>query len=212
MARRNTRELILTTSLALFNELGEPNVTTNHIADEADISPGNLYYHFRNKQDIVLELFKRFLGTLHPLLEQPESAQGNVEDLWFRFHLFFEAKGRYRFLYRNLADLTSHSRSLRHAFNGLLATEKRALVNLLDSLIESELLEIGNSSKSFLVENILMLMTYWIPFAEVLGDPGARDGSAQARAVSRVLYLLVPYMREPGASQVRNLAQEYLAS
>ena len=56
----STKERILDASLALFNELGERKVTTNHIASHLQISPGNLYYHFKNKQAIIFALFERY--------------------------------------------------------------------------------------------------------------------------------------------------------
>jgi AcrR family transcriptional regulator len=56
-----TRDRILETSLRLFNEAGVAKVSTNRIATEAEISFGNLYYHFKNKGQIVEWLFRHFL-------------------------------------------------------------------------------------------------------------------------------------------------------
>ena len=67
----STKERILATSLELFNRLGERNVTTNHIAEALGISPGNLYYHFRNKGDIVFALFERYQATVEAFLQVP---------------------------------------------------------------------------------------------------------------------------------------------
>jgi AcrR family transcriptional regulator len=210
VARRDTRELILGTSLLLFNAYGEPNVTTNQIADEADISPGNLYYHFRSKDDIVIELFKRFLARFQPLIEIPDNVLFSTDDLWFQMHLSFELKGEFRFLYRNLADLKARIPDLDRAMRGLLARERQAAANSLNGLEQAGVLDIPAMQKELLTDSLLLALTYWIPFADLQDARGLNDSSAQVNAIARVLMQVAPYLKEPEKSRITEIAHRYL--
>jgi AcrR family transcriptional regulator len=212
MAKRDTRELILKTSLDLFNQFGEPNVTTNHIADEADISPGNLYYHFRSKDDIVIELFKRFLVRFQPLVDIPGHLLLQAEDLWFQLHLSFELKGEFRFLYRNLSDLTARIPDLDRAMRGLLKRERQSALDSLSGLEKAGVLVMDTRHKGLLVDSILLALTYWIPFSELFEPGGLEDSSTQTRAIARVLLMVTPHFRDPERRQFTELAYQYLES
>src|SRR3970040_2157749 len=104
----------------MFNAQGEPNVTTNNIADELEISPGNLSYHFRNKDDIIEHLFARFEERMDAALVAPQGRLPGLEDIWLQLHLVFESIWDYRFLYRDLVEILSRNRRLRMRFARIL--------------------------------------------------------------------------------------------
>ena len=83
------------------------------------------------------------------------------------------------------------------------------LITLITGLRENGVMDIGEHESEVLVDNMLLVMTYWIPFAEVRGDPGLADGKVLTASVARVLHLVLPYLREPEASQVEALAHTY---
>jgi AcrR family transcriptional regulator len=54
-----TRDKIIDTAIRLFNKRGTKAISTNRITAATGISPGNLYYHFRSKQDIIRAIFEQ---------------------------------------------------------------------------------------------------------------------------------------------------------
>jgi AcrR family transcriptional regulator len=213
-APRRTRERILELSLRLFNEFGEPNVTTTVIADEMNISPGNLYYHFRNKDDIVNSIFAQFEGEIDHMLALPADRRPNIEDVWLYLHLMFELVWRYRFFYRDLNDLLSRNRKLELQFKRILAHQIRIAQQLCEGMRGDGALEANDLEINALATNMVVVATYWLSYEYVRNPRKYAEQQSTADALARgcyqVLSLVGPYLRGSTRLLFEKLAQEYL--
>ena len=203
-----TRDRILSTSLALFNELGEPNVTTLLISDEMDISPGNLYYHFRSKSDIVGELFGYYKADMDDLLAIPPDVEVGLDQLGFFLHLLFETLERYRFLYHDLVNILSRYPELKSSFRRILQRKEKGFRILCDSLTRQGLMSLDQYALDALCEQLTMTVCYWESF-DSLRELGDRNAMDPARGVYQVFYLLMPHLDENAASELSTLARDY---
>jgi AcrR family transcriptional regulator len=208
--QRRTRERILETALALFNELGEPAVTTAAIADAMSISPGNLYYHFHSKDQIVVALFAAFRAEIEHTLSAPERRPAHAEDMWLFLHLVFEAIHRYRFLYRDINALVARHPAIEAQFKRVLAHEKRTAVAILQSLVAGGQMNAGPAEVETLAVDMTVLMTYWLSY-ELACDPRQVDADrALARGAFHVISLAAPYFSSPERALFDDLAKRYL--
>lgn len=207
--KMKTRERILHASLALFNEFGESNVTTLQIADELEISPGNLYYHFKSKTEIVRELFGWYEAQINHLLEVP-AVRISIEDQWLFLHLIFETIAEYRFIYQDLINVLSRYEMLRPAFRRILKRKRQASHTICNSLREQDILNASSAEIDGLCEQITLTATYWLSF-EMLADLEHKDDVDLGRGVYQVMFLVAPYLRQEERLELENLGLNYLA-
>jgi AcrR family transcriptional regulator len=210
----NTVRRILAKSLHLFNQFGEPNVTTNMLAQQLEISPGNLYYHFRNKEDIVNSLFAEFEKDIAKILTVPDRRSANIEDAWLFLHLFFETIWRYRFFYRDLNDLLTRNRRLEISFQKILDAKITIAESLCQGLLAHGELSLADREIKALATNMMVLATYWLSYehlrhARNFHQPKVID-AALARGVYQTLSVLAPALTGQSRILFDQLAHRYL--
>ena len=213
-APRQTAERIVASALGLFNRFGEPNVAATMVAADLGISPGNLYYHYPGKEDIVNHLFGQYLNDLQALLPASQDVK-DLEDAWFFMHSLFELVWRYRFLYRDLNDLLSKYRQLEQQVKQVLANKHASFLTLLKCMTDQRLLTQNATERDSSATQMLVMLTWWLSY-EYVRDPrhALEDANAQggvSRGAQQVLGLLLPYLQAQPKAQMTALLQMYNA-
>jgi len=189
-----TREKILDTALTLFNKDGTAAVSTNHIAEAAGISPGNLYYHFHNKEEIIRELFQRLYAAWDVELQVSNPNAIQLDDINHIVETNYQIIWRYRFAYRELTALLRQDAELR---TGFLAVRQRGFDGfreLLNAFAAAKIIRMPEDPQAIeeLQEIIWLISEFWVNNLEVNGRQ-VNEAEMQ-RGVNLMLRVLKPYL------------------
>ncbi|MCU7372219.1 TetR/AcrR family transcriptional regulator [Paucibacter sp. O1-1] len=209
---RRTAERILEVTLDLFNRFGEPNVSTTLISAELNISPGNLYYHYPAKDELINSLFGNYERELGELLGAADNVR-HVEDAWLFFHMLIELIWKHRFLYRDLNDLLSKNRKLETHFQSVLESKARAMRAVLAGLQFGGALKMEAREAPPVANSMVVLMSYWLSYEYVRNPRNALEpaqaGAALMRGAFHVLSMLLPYLESNSREHLFALAGKY---
>lgn len=209
MAPKNkTRDRIVEASLELFNAQGERSVTTNHIAAHLGISPGNLYYHFRNKQAIIAELFAQYEGRVDTFLRPPSGRALTVADKTFYLEALLAAMWHYRFLHRDLEHLLETDAELAARYRAFASRCMQAAGDIYRGFAAADILAMNDQQIEALVLNSWIILTSWVRFlCTIRSNPGDLSEELMRRGVYQILALESGYVTEAAREAVQALLQ-----
>lgn len=188
----SSRDLCLSAALRLFNERGSHAITTNRIAAEAGVSVGNLYYHFRSKEAIVLALFESLDEAWRTRLTVPDPARVTWDDLDALMAEHFAVVWQFRFFYREQVSLRQNDRMLARRW---AAANERGKADLA-ALLTSHLALLGAppprpADLARLTDACWLIADFWLVHREIRTGPVHRadldEGVEFFRSITRPL-------------------------
>ena len=203
-----TRDRILEVSLLLFNEEGESALSSVDIANALEISPGNLYYHFKGKDAINRALFDRFEEEMRVILRGSKGGLASIEDNWVYIYILLEEIYDFRFFYRDLAGLLARYPDLAVRFRSLVAAKRQTIARILVDLERLGVLEIDTRLREPLIDQIITTLTFWLAGDALTKE--VHDGPALIhKTVFQVMCLMVPYMGEAGPAALGRMIRHF---
>ncbi len=200
----NTRATILGAARTLFNERGLENVSLRNIADELDISIGNLTYHFKRRDDIVFELYLELVEQMDKLVSDEGQVMADPTLVQVRraFGGVFPAFLSYRFIMDNLLQVArQHSRIQTH-YQDLTLRREQETLRLFALMVEDGLMHPEQGADQFktLVTQLTILGNFFLPSAEVFLALDEVDIESRFHQV--MSQLLSPYLTEAGRREI----------
>lgn len=186
------KEDILEIARTLFNETSTQSATTNHIAKAMKISPGNLHYHYKNREEIIRLLYIQMRQEMSLSVEElPKS----IETLHKHETILIEIQWKYRFFFKEMLSLFSKDSLLEDLYIKDNIAHRRRIRQVMNNLIINEELFIQEEEDiDYLVDSISLSWQFYSSFLHTLGE--ALNASSAQDAIKYTTAAMKPYLRK----------------
>ncbi|MBT8115898.1 MAG: TetR/AcrR family transcriptional regulator [Arenicella sp.] len=186
----STRDLILDVALVLLNERGESIVTSVDLANEMNISPGNLYYHFKGKEEVVEELYAQFHARILVALQQiTAQARGDTKETLAALCVISDVLQQFKFVSQDLRGIHERYANLRASLCKLFTLLDQSITALVKLVMDKHKVTESSNASKLLAANLLYTLVNFGAYDSLLGE--ARHKSS----IEEHLYLhFLPYL------------------
>ncbi len=206
-----TKDRIIEASIELFNSQGERNVTTNHIASHLNISPGNLYYHFRNKEEIIRNIFSKYAEHMQVSFEPVKPSQDATEILTNYLDAVFSALYHFNFLYDNLPVIMARDPELRTQYLQIHNKMMEKIHHVIVSLQVANVIDMDKDDIDELANIIKQQVTFWISYRKTSSEEAVVTDQLIYQGLMKVLLLFKPYVTEEFRPTYNEITAKYRA-
>jgi AcrR family transcriptional regulator len=193
-----TKEKILKKALELFNRDGTSKVSTHHIADSMKISPGNLYYHYENKNEIIREIGENMITEMNELMKLKITNVLNPVKMFTNlFQKLFQIQVDYAFLFNETVILINNDLLFKKRSDEARRNWMNFHENLILKLIELKILKHKNLKEyRTLIQTQWLILNFWRNHSQLEGikfdDKRIKEG------ILLVFTLAEPYLTPLG--------------
>ena len=159
-----TKDKIIQGSIELFNLQGERKCNNKPYAAHIGISPGNLYYHYSNKDDIIRTIYKLYEKNLDQMFQPQDSESKGMDEMMFYLDRVFYSMWQFRFFYANLPDILARDDELHQRY---LVAQKRLyqrMIAILNEIRAQGFITLDDDMVEDLAHTLKLVVTFWISY------------------------------------------------
>ncbi|HUH47823.1 MAG TPA: TetR/AcrR family transcriptional regulator [Arenibacter sp.] len=198
-----TKDKILLFAVKMFNEQGVQSITSRHIAVEMGISHGNLDYHYKTKEDLLLAIYKQMRKEMSDSYLSRNTYSTALEHF---HHLLIQLEAfqlKYRFFNLDVLEISRSFPKISKLLTKTLELRKQQMDDLFQEFIkEGYLKEKKDFDHGRLQHTIRIIITFWLSQQVVLHNFKYTENGEMTKHIWEIL---LPYLTESGHKEYDRL-------